>query len=185
MTVFLWHCLLLLVPACSVFKPFRMGSLILKKQKLKLWWSKGRCITATTRHLTPTCSEGKFWETGSFESTADTNEMSHNVRNVPSDRPPRKIQISLHIRAVWPETLLSVWRNYISLAIQNRHVQADLNLRCEHMSEGAFSDVAAQSKIGGSVFFFFFFFCFFFFVFFFLFFFFSLLQQDVQILGQI
>ena len=52
-------------------------------------------------------------------------------------------------------------------------MQADLNLRWDHMSEGAFSDVAAQIKIGGSVFFcfFLFFFFLFFFVFFFLFFF--------------
>ena len=42
----------------------------------------------------------------------DTKRTFRHIR-------PTKTQISLHIRAVWPESSFSAWRNFASLAIQN------------------------------------------------------------------
>ena len=68
-------------------------------------------------------------------------------------RPP-KTQISLRIHTVWPESLLSAWRNFESLAIKMRpvkiqisdymNVQTALNLSLAHMSGGMFSDIVAH-----------------------------------------
>ena len=45
-------------------------------------------------------------------------EMSHNVRkHAFSHMRQMKTQINLRIRAVWPESMVSAWRNYASLAM--------------------------------------------------------------------
>ena len=68
-----------------------------------------------------------------------------------------KTQISLSIRAVWPESSLSVWKKkqlcilgYLKCAQWRfwsacANAQADLNLRWAHISEDAFSEVPAHS----------------------------------------
>ena len=64
---------------------------------------------------------------------------------------PTKTQISLRIRAVWLESSLSAWRNYIlgyPKCAQWRfwsdctNAQTNLNLHWAHISKGTFSDVA-------------------------------------------
>ena len=79
-------------------------------------------------------------------------QMSRNVRKRTFEYVlPAKIQISLHIRAVWSKSSLGAfwitkdatyhqWRLWSDFA----YAQADLSLRWVHMSEGTFSHVEAQ-----------------------------------------
>ena len=67
------------------------------------------------------------------------NHMSRNVRKRTFWHVrPTKTQISLRVRAVWSESSLSTWRNFVSLAIQNAPMKILMRLcECAGWSESS------------------------------------------------